>query len=99
MKHFAKSSNQYVAAICAAPLALRQAEIFKGARVTCFPSLEEEVCRGEFFFHDTSSDSIHHDRLITSRGPGTAADFALTIVKVLKGESVRNKVASGLLLN
>ena len=89
---------QHVAAICAAPLALRQAEIFNGARVTCYPSLELDVTRDAFFVHDTSSETIHDGRLITSRGPGTAMDFGLTIVKILKGDAIRNKVASDLLL-
>lgn len=96
LKHFAL--NQHVAAICAAPLALRQAGIFPGARITCYPSLEGDVIRGGHFMHDTSADTIVDGRLITSRGPGTAMDFALNIVKVLKGETVRNKVAAGLLL-
>lgn len=87
-----------MAAICAAPLALRQAEIFSGARVTCYPSLEADVTRDGFFLHDTTSDTIIDGRLITSRGPGTAMDFALNIVNVLRGEAIRNKVASDLLL-
>lgn len=79
-------------------MALRQAEIFHGAPVTCYPSLEDQLIRGGHFIHDTSADTIIHGRLITSRGPATAIDFALNIVKVLKGESVRNKVADGILV-
>jgi protein deglycase len=80
-------------------LAIRQAEIFYGARVTCYPSLEGQLIRGNYFVHDTSADTIIDGRLITSRGPATAIDFALNIVKILKGESVRQMVADGLLVN
>lgn len=97
LKHFAQA--QHVAAICAAPLALRQAEIFQGARVTCYPSLEAQLTRGGHFVHDTSADTIIDGRLITSRGPATAIDFALNTVKVLKGELVSKKVAGGILFH
>lgn len=55
--------------------------------------------RDEHFIHDQSNDTVQDGRLITSRGPGTAIDFALTIVKVLKGDALRNDVAAGLLVN
>lgn len=91
--------DKYVAAICAAPLALRQAEIFKGSNVTCYPSLEHKLVHGDFYKHDATSDTVIDGRLITSRGPGTAFDFALQIVKVLKGEAVRKEVASDILFD
>lgn len=95
MKHFSK--EKHVAAICAAPLALRQAEIFQGSRVTCYPSLESKVTRDNFFNHDASALTIIDGKLITGRGPAAAVDFALNIVQVLKGESMRQKVASAFL--
>lgn len=38
------------------------------------------------------------DTLITSRGPGTAFDFALTIVDKLEGKAKATEVAKGMLL-
>lgn len=96
MKYFAQS--KYVAAICAAPQAIRQAEIFKGSRIICYPSVEQVVTRDDFFVLDLSTDTVVDGRLITSHGPSTAMDFALTMVKVLLGEETRAKVAHGLLL-
>lgn len=97
LKYFAES--KHVAAICAAPLALREAEIFKGSRFTCYPGLETQVNRGDFFVHDTASDTVVDGRLITSRGPGTAMNFALTIVQVLKGDEARANVACDILFH
>ena len=36
--------------------------------------------------------------VITSKGPGTAAEFALTLLAALKGESAAAEVAAGMLL-
>jgi len=36
------------------------------------------------------------DRLLTSRGPGTAMDFALALVEKLLGRAKRDKVERGL---
>lgn len=97
IKHFAK--NQYVAAICAAPLALREAEVFPNSRIICYPGLEEMVTRENHFILDKSSNTIQDGKLITGHGPGWACDFALKIVEVLKGVDVRNNVAAEMLLD
>jgi 4-methyl-5(b-hydroxyethyl)-thiazole monophosphate biosynthesis len=34
--------------------------------------------------------------VVTSRGPGTAMDFALELIELLQGKAVRNKVDSAL---
>ena len=38
-------------------------------------------------------------KLITSRGPGTAAIFALTIVQQLLGKEAATKIASAMLID
>ena len=40
---------------------------------------------------------VQDGQVITSRGPGTALDFALTLVEVLAGAATRKQVASDLL--
>jgi 4-methyl-5(b-hydroxyethyl)-thiazole monophosphate biosynthesis len=35
-------------------------------------------------------------KVVTSRGPGTAMDFALTLIELLKGHAMRHQVEAGL---
>jgi 4-methyl-5(b-hydroxyethyl)-thiazole monophosphate biosynthesis len=39
---------------------------------------------------------VQDDRVITSRGPGTAMDFALELIEALVGKERREQVEAGL---
>jgi 4-methyl-5(b-hydroxyethyl)-thiazole monophosphate biosynthesis len=86
------AADRYVAAVCAAPSVLATAGLLDGKRATSFPgSLDAfpEVSR-------QPQAVVEDGRLITSRGPGTAMDFALILVERLAGKAVRDKVEAGL---
>lgn len=84
--------DAYVAAICAAPSVLAAAGLLDGKRATCFPT-----CLDEFPGVDLQTAAVVEDgKLITSRGPGTAMDFALTLVERLVGKAKRQEVEAGL---
>lgn len=84
--------GKYVAAICAAPSVLAAAGLLDGKRATCYPT-----CLDEFPGVNLQAAAVVEDgRLITSRGPGTAMDFALTLVERLAGRAKRSEVESGL---
>ena len=68
IKKFAKK-GKFVAAICAAPIALGVAD----------------------------KNVVQSGNIITSKGPATAIEFALELVKILNGEQVYNEVKNGLL--
>ncbi len=72
-----------VAAICAAPIALGKHGMLKQHRATCYPGFEEQL-KGAIFV--TERVVIDGD-IITSRGPGTAFEFAFELVNVLIGRS------------
>ena len=81
-----------VAAICAAPMVLHAAGVLEGRRATSYPGFLKDA-RGS----TVVGDAVVIDRgVITSRGPGTALDFALTLVEELAGSAVREAIESRL---
>ena len=84
------AADKFVAAICAAPRALAQAGLLDGKRVTSFPgSLEGGPAENVHYLTDPV---VIDGKLITSRGPGTAMDFALSLIELLLGKAARDKV-------
>jgi len=84
--------GRYTAAICAAPKVLASTGVLEGKRVTSFPGALDA-----FDGLDYRSDPVVQDgKLITSRGPGTAMDFALTLIENLVGKDRRDEVEAGL---
>lgn len=84
----------YAAAICAAPKVLANAGILDGKRATSYPGILDGMDLPQV---DVDLKPVVRDeRVITSRGPGTAMDFALELIEVLAGKEKRNEVESGL---
>lgn len=73
--------RKVVGAICAAPaLALGPAGVLEGRQATCYPGFEKEFPATVKF----KADRVVVDgNVITSRGPGTAMEFALELVEIL----------------
>lgn len=88
------ASDRYTAAICAAPRALARAGLLDGKRATSYPgALDIDAVPGiEYLEMPVVTDG----RVITSRGPGTAMDFALTLIEALAGKTKRDEVEAGL---
>jgi len=81
-----------VAAICAAPMVLAAAGVLEGRRATSYPGFLEDSGQATVV-----GDAVVVDGgVITSRGPGTALDFALTLVEVLAGAAARQAIESRL---
>jgi 4-methyl-5(b-hydroxyethyl)-thiazole monophosphate biosynthesis len=80
-----REENRFVAAICAAPLVLLDAGILGGRTVTSFPGVADEL-RGRTGVY--SEERVMRDgKIITSRGAGTAEEFALELVRALLGDA------------
>ena len=83
-------SGGYVGAICAAPMILGKAGLLAGRTFTAYPGVLDDAA-----FKDSrnTGDAVEIDgRIVTSRGPGTALDFALTLIGVLVGDERRGRV-------
>jgi len=84
--------GRYVAAICAAPRVLAGAGLLDNREATAYPGIldDQEGIK-------TSSAAVVRDgTFITSRGPGTAMDFALTLIEILCGHGQRDTVEAAL---
>jgi len=88
------ASGKYTAAICAAPKALANAGVLEGKRATAYPGVLDNM---SLKHTAVSNEAVVRDGcVITSRGPGTAMDFALTLIEALLGEHKRNEIETGL---
>jgi 4-methyl-5(b-hydroxyethyl)-thiazole monophosphate biosynthesis len=86
--------GKYTAAICAAPKVLATAGLLEGKRATCFPGVLENL---KLPATELESSAVVKDgKVITSRGPGTAMDFALQLIEVLEGKTKRDAVEAEL---
>lgn len=87
--------GRYTAAICAAPRALAAAGLLEGRQATCFPGAlkPEEHPSLEL---DLERPVVVDGNLVTSRGPGTAMDFALDLLELLEGRTTRRDVEGAL---
>ena len=83
-------NKNHVAAICAAPKVLAQAGLLNGKKVTAYPGVLEALNNNDFTI---TGAAIEQDgKVLTSRGPGTAMDFALEIITCLLGDEKRQEV-------
>lgn len=86
--------GRYIAAICAAPKVLANAGLLDGRRATSYPGVLDKMDLPRVYVE--LERVISDDRVITSRGPGTAMDFALELIEKLSGRETRDQVEQGL---
>ena len=88
------AANKYTAAICAAPKVLATAGLLRHRQATSFPgALNQHEIEGLDYREDAV---VVDDRIVTSRGPGTAMDFALTLIELLIDKTRRDEVEAQL---
>ncbi len=84
--------GKHIAAICAAPSVLAAAGLLDDRTATAFPGALAPYPQ----VNQQTASVVVDGRIITSRGPGTAIDFALTLVELLLGQARRAEVEAGL---
>jgi len=87
------AAGQYTAAICAAPMVLAEAGLLDGKQATSYPGFLDAIPGVTL----SSAAVVQDGKVLTSRGPGTAMDFALALIEVLSGAEKRQQVESALL--
>ena len=89
--------KRMIGAICAAPaVVLTPQGILDGKKATCYPGYEKEFTDKVSFSQEAVVEDGH---ILTSRGPGSAFQFALELVKKLKSPEVAQKLAQGMLVS
>jgi 4-methyl-5(b-hydroxyethyl)-thiazole monophosphate biosynthesis len=90
----AAAAGRYTAAICAAPKVLASAGLLDGRQATAYPGVLDRLNlpRTEVLQRAVVTDG----HVVTSRGPGTAMDFALELIERLLGRPKRDEVEAAL---
>ncbi len=84
----------YIAAICAAPMVLANAGLLDERKATSFPeAIDPAQIPGLQYIE---RPVVIDGRIITSRGPGTAMDFALELITLLTDGQRRQEVETRL---
>jgi len=87
-----QEEGKYIAAICAAPTVFGRAGLLNGKKACCYPDME-----GDLKGADVSYDAVCVDgKTITSRGMGTAIEFALTIIEKLDSKEKAEKIGKAI---
>jgi len=93
-----RNERKSIAAICAAPTVLAAYGITKGMRVTSYPACQEEMETLQPSSVYVDEAVVEDDFLTTSRGAGTAVEFALRLVARLcdenKSEEIRQSIVA-----
>ena len=86
-------AGKYIAAICAAPSIFGHKGILEKRNACCYPSFESHLT-GAVVSRNPVEVSEH---VITSRGMGTAIEFALQIVACMKGQECADAVKEAII--
>ncbi len=87
--------GRWCAAICAAPLVLANAGLLNGLTATSFPGALDIERHPSIRLSE--APVVTDGKVVTSRGPGTAMDFALHLIELLAGRAQREAVESKLM--
>jgi len=82
------AADKWTAAICAAPLVLKDAGLLSGRKYTAHPSTATELPEA-----DAKSNVVVDGKIVTSRGAGTAVEFGLAVIELLEGKEKSDEIA------
>lgn len=91
-----RERGSFICSICAGPLVVDKFGLFpENINLTSHPSVKDKLSK-----YNYKDDSVVHDGVfITSRGAGTAIDFALKIIEILIDSETAEKVSKGIVYN
>lgn len=89
------SSGKLICAICAAPTVLGDFGLLKGKKACCYPGMENGLVGAQAVTDPVVKDG----NIITSRGVGTAIEFALEIVAYLQDKKTAEDLGKAIVWN
>jgi 4-methyl-5(b-hydroxyethyl)-thiazole monophosphate biosynthesis len=95
------SDGKLVCAICASPaIVLAPLGLLSGKKCTCYPGMEKKVQTSALADTATWTDErvVIDGKIITSRGAGTAGEFAIAVITQLLGKKEGDEIAKTVLL-
>jgi len=91
--NFAKK-GKLIAAICAAPMVFGGLGLLQGKKATCYPGFEKYLDGADVI----ETPVVVDGNITTGRSAGFTCDFALELLKQLKGKEQADEVARKMLL-
>ena len=88
------AGTKYLAAICAAPMIPGEMGLFDGKMATIYPGMEEHL-KGALLMKNRV---VVDGNIVTSKGPGTAMEFAVELAAILKGKETAESLMEDLLM-
>ncbi|XP_073965129.1 protein dj-1beta-like [Choristoneura fumiferana] len=92
-----EKAGKIVAAICAAPTAFVAHGIGRGKKVTSYPTTKDHIT-GDYTYVE-GERVVVDDNVVTSRGPGTAYWFGLSLIQLLAGKEKADAVEKGMIIS
>ena len=90
-------AGRALGAICAAPRILASRGELAGRNATSHPSVEAQLREGGALY-DGVRRVVRDGTLVTSRGPGTALEFALEVLEMLGHENEARRLRTAMLV-
>ena len=85
--------TKWIGAICAAPSIIGKLGLLEDREATCYPGFEEKLFGAKI----SDKTTVVADNFITSKGLGSAIEFALTIVENLINKEAADKIAKDII--
>ncbi len=97
--HAQRDAGRLYSAICAAPVVVLQHHgLLAGRTATCHPTFESQLENPVHVEKRVVVDDTRNGRVITSRGPGTAIEFALALIEALYGAEKACEIGAQMLV-
>jgi 4-methyl-5(b-hydroxyethyl)-thiazole monophosphate biosynthesis len=88
-------SGKLIGAICAAPIALAEAGVLQGRKITSYPGVKDRLGNCIYTENPVEVDG----NIITSRGPATSITFAFKILEYLGQTHEAEMLREGMMVN